>query len=414
MELQKQVAASLLWKPSLIRTNTVKPEWFTYPPYRELVNLVVATKGKEEDPIALYENLKEFNEQSTNTVEIIYNLQADGFLAPNFEKNLKMIEMRYHKGLVDMSVDKYNRNKSEDNLYRMKDRMRELEQLDTPDEDGTLSATMDEIDFELDNEVDDGIKFYKNVNTILGGGLQPGELMIIGARPAVGKSAMAINLALEAKNNNDNVVVDFFTLEMTQKQMAKRFISRSTEINSYKLRNPANKLVEQEKTTVRSAMDMLKDGTIRIFDKARTIGDISKIINRRAYENKDNRYLVMIDYIGLIRSSERKTNAREVLDEVSRELKELTTTLNIPVIALSQLNRGIEGRQEKKPMLSDLRDSGSVEQDANIVAFLHEPNKDNPDEEQYTALSVEKSREGMTGDLRFSFFKSKMYFEDID
>lgn len=415
MQLQKSVIATLLWKPELIKTRTIKPEWFIHVPYKELSELLITTKGNEEDPVALYEKLRDMYPLTTHSVESIYQLQADGFMGQNLDKNINLLKIRYHKDLLEKATHKYNQDPSESNYLIMKDRMMELEKLNTPEDDGSLHDVIAEIEYELENEVEDGIKFYDEMNGILGGGLLGGELMVIGARPAVGKSAYAINLAVEGKKRNKDIVVDFFTLEMTKKQMVKRFLSRKTEINSYKLRNPSLKLDDGEKDIVKHAMEMLKDDSLRIFDKPRTIGDISKIITRRAFENKKKKYLAIIDYIGLIRSSERKTEAKDVLSEVTRELKELTSTLDISIIALSQLNRGIENRpqQDKKPKLSDLRDSGSVEQDANIVAFLWEPNKDDPMEEQFTELSIAKSREGMTGDLKYKFIKSKMYFEEV-
>jgi len=415
MQLQKNVVATLLWKPSLIKTRTVEPEWFKYKTYAELIKLLNATSGDESDPVALYEHLKDINPMTVSSFESIYELQADGFMGQNLDKNIKLLKIRYYKELLEKTTVRYNNEPNEKNYLAMKDRMRDIEQLDEPEDDGNILTVMDEIKYELENEVEDGIKFYSQFDRILGGGLQKGELMIVAARPAVGKSAYAINLAIEAALKNKDMTIDFFTLEMTKKQMVKRFLSRKTEINSYKLRNPSLKLNDGEKQVVRTEGDLLANGRLRIFDKERKIGDISKIIRRRSYENKDKNYLVIVDYLGLVRSSERKTDQREVVDEVSRGLKELTTDLNIPIIALSQLNRGLENRtkDEKKPKLSDLRDSGSIEQDANIVAFLWEPNADKQDEEQYTELVIAKSREGMTGDLKYRFIKSKMYFEEV-
>lgn len=413
MELERKVVERILYEPNVVKTTNIKTEWFSYPPFRQLVELVLETGGQEKDPLVLFEKLKEKNPLTTYSTEAIYDMQAEGFYGQDLDKRIKLLEQRYYKQLLDKAIEVYAKESTHSNYLIMKDRMIAMEKIELPEDDGTLDLVMDEINYELENEVEDGIKFYPGLTDILGGGILGGEFMIIGARPATGKTAYAINLAVEADKNNDDIAVDVFTLEMTKKQMSKRFLSRKTEINSYKFRNPAIKLNDAEKETVRGAVEMLTKGNLRIFDKPRTIGDISKIITRRAYDNKDKNYLVFVDYIGLIRSSEGKTETRHVLDEVSRDLKELTTTLNIPIIALAQLSRGIEGRQEKKPMLSDLRDSGSLEQDANIVAFIWEPNKDDPMEEQYTELSIAKSREGITGDIKYQFVKSKMCFEEI-
>lgn len=363
MELERKVVERILYEPNVVKTTNIKTEWFSYPPFRQLVELVLETGGQEKDPLVLFEKLKEKNPLTTYSTEAIYDMQAEGFYGQDLDKRIKLLEQRYYKQLLDKAIEVYANESTHSNYLIMKDRMIAMEKIELPEDDGTLDSVMDEINYELENEVEDGIKFYPGLTDILGGGILGGEFMIIGARPATGKTAFAINLAEEADKNNEKMVIDIYTLEMTRKQMFKRFLSRKTEINSYKFRNPAIKLNVTEKETVRGAAKMLAKGNLRIFDKLRTIGDISKTITRRAYENKDNNYLVFVDYIGLIKSSEGKTEKRHVIDEVSRELKELTTTLNIPIVALAQLNRGIEGRQEKKPMLSDLRDSGSLEQD---------------------------------------------------
>lgn len=415
MELQRKIVERLLYQPKIIETLDVKPEWFFYKPYKELVELVLETQGKENDPVVLFEKLRDKNPLTTYSVEAIYDMQAEGFYEQGVEKKTKVLMSRYHKELLDKSIAVYNENPSQSNYLIMKDRMIAMEKLDSPEDDGTLGETIKEIEYELENDVEDGIKFYDGLSKILGGGLLGGEFMIIGARTGVGKSSFVINLAVEGKSKNENFVVDFFTLEMTKKQMVKRFLSRTTEINSYKLRNPNGKLSDDEKNTVRKAANMLADGDLRIFDQARSIGDISKIITRRAYDNKGNNYIAIVDYIGLVGSSEGKTEARDKLDETSWKLKTLTITLGIPIISLAQMSRAVDGRQksEKKPMLSDLKDSGSLEQNANIVGFLWEPNKDDPMEEQYTELSIAKSREGITGDLKYRFIKSKMCFEEV-
>src|SRR5699024_6088895 len=141
-------------------------------------------------------------------------------------------------------------NISKKNLKKIQDAMSEIEDLDKNDESSKLENAFDKIRHQLYNDDGEGIKTYNLLDKALGGGLYGGELAIIGARPGVGKSAYGINLAIQAMSRNDSPIVDFFTLEMTQESMLKRFVSRTSEINSMRLRNPYKNLSDAEKMLV--------------------------------------------------------------------------------------------------------------------------------------------------------------------
>ncbi|MBS7390629.1 MAG: DnaB-like helicase C-terminal domain-containing protein, partial [Fibrobacter sp.] len=236
-----------------------------------------------------------------------------------------------------------------------------------------------------------------------------GMLITIGARPGVGKTAYAINLAMEAMNRQPDLAVDFFTLEMSKIQMIKRFISRMCEINSMKFRNPKLTLKSDEKAKVTASGFQLLGSELRVHDSMFHIREIERQIRRRHYEVKGKPYIAFVDYLGLVEASDTRQPRHIQVGEITRTLKILTNELNIPIVLLSQLNRAVENRQDKKPNLSDLRESGSVEQDSNVVMFLHEDGED----EGKTIVSVAKNREGFTGDIEYRFLKSKMYFEEV-
>ncbi len=200
-------------------------------------------------------------------------------------------------------------------------------------------------------------------------GFHPNELIIIAARPAMGKTALAVNLAVNiAQNNNKSVAL--FNMEMGAEQLATRMISSAGQIDGYKLRNGS--FEHNDWKRINEAISRLSETKIFIDDTpGMTIGEI-RAKCRRLASSEDGLGIVIIDYLQLISGSAKYAgNRQQEVSEISRSLKTLAMELEIPVIALAQLSRSVEGRDDKRPLLSDLRESGSIEQDADIVAFLY-------------------------------------------
>ena len=200
-------------------------------------------------------------------------------------------------------------------------------------------------------------------------GLHENELIIIAARPAMGKTAFALNLATNIAMNTDKTVA-LFNMEMSGEQLALRMLSSVGQIEQNKLRS--GKLEHHDWKKFNEAMSRLAETKLFIDDTAgMTISEI-KAKCRRLYNSEGGLGIVIIDYLQLISGSARYAgNRQQEVSEISRSLKTLAMELNIPVIALAQLSRTVEGREDKRPLLSDLRESGSIEQDADIVAFLY-------------------------------------------
>lgn len=200
-------------------------------------------------------------------------------------------------------------------------------------------------------------------------GLHANELIIIAARPAMGKTAFALNLATNiAMYNNKSVAL--FNMEMGAEQLAMRMLSSQGQIDGYKLRN--GRLEHNDWKRVNEAISRLSETKIYIDDTpGMTISEI-RAKCRRLASSEDGLGIVIIDYLQLISGSAKYAgNRQQEVSEISRSLKTLAMELEIPVIALAQLSRTVEGREDKRPLLSDLRESGSIEQDADIVAFLY-------------------------------------------
>ena len=200
-------------------------------------------------------------------------------------------------------------------------------------------------------------------------GLHPNELIIIAARPAMGKTAFALNLVVNAAMSQDKAIA-LFNMEMPAEQLAMRMLSSVGQIKQNKLRN--GYLENDDWKRVNEAISRLADTKIFIDDTAgMTIAEI-KAKCRRLASQPDGLALIVIDYLTLIQGSEKyRGNRQQEVSEISRSLKTLAMELGVPVVTLAHLSRGVEAREDKRPMLSDLRESGSIEQDADIVAFLY-------------------------------------------
>ena len=241
-------------------------------------------------------------------------------------------------------------------------------------------------------------------------GLHEDNLIIIAARPAMGKTAFALNIAQNVAKNSDKPVA-IFSLEMGAESLVERMLSAEGLIPSYHVRT--GNLSESEWRRMISAQERLARGKIFIDDTAGIrISEIRSKAKRLAQEN-GGLGLIVIDYLQLIEGRGRENRQQEV-SEISRQLKIIAKELKVPVIALSQLSRGVDQRNDKRPILSDLRESGSIEQDADIVAFLYREAYYKRDEQEepdnVTELIIEKNRHGSLGTVQLYFLKEYAKF----
>lgn len=228
-------------------------------------------------------------------------------------------------------------------------------------------------------------------------GLHNSELILIAARPAMGKSAFALNIAANAAIRS-NIPVVVFSLEMAKEQMGNRILASEAMVDSSKLQT--GKLEDDDWSKLAAATGQLSEAPIYIDDTP-GISIMEIRAKCRKLKLEKNIGLVIIDYLQLITPAGRKGGSREQeIAEISRSLKILAKEINVPVVALSQLSRAVEQRPDHKPMLSDLRESGSIEQDADIVMFLHREEYYNPEtieKKNITDIIVAKNRSGSIG-----------------
>lgn len=264
----------------------------------------------------------------------------------------------------------------------------------------------------MDEEVTGIATGFRDLDYITSG-FQKNDLIIVAARPSVGKTAFALNIAQNvAVNSDENVAI--FSLEMGADQLVMRMLCAEGNIDAQRLRT--GKLQEEDWRKLTMAMGSLSNAGIYIDD---TPGiKVNEIRSKcRRLKQESGLGMVLIDYLQLIQGNANSRESRQQeVSEISRQLKALARELEVPVIALSQLSRGVEQRQDKRPIMSDIRESGSIEQDADIVGFLYRDDyyDQESEKENIIEIIIAKQRNGPVGTVELAFVKEYNKFVDLD
>lgn len=255
---------------------------------------------------------------------------------------------------------------------------------------------------------------YKDLDNILAG-LQRSDLIIIAARPSMGKTALSLNLAHNiATKSNQPVLI--FSLEMSKEQLVDRMLSMESSVDAWNIRT--GNLSDTDFEKIGQAMGTLSEAPIFIDDSPGiTVGDLRTKARRE--QHKQQLGLILVDYLQLMSGGSKfggEGNRVQEISEISRGLKAIARELNVPVVALSQLSRSVESRSPQIPQLADLRESGSIEQDADIVAFIYREDYYNPetDRKNITDILIKKHRNGPTGNVELYFDREKQRFKSLD
>lgn len=265
----------------------------------------------------------------------------------------------------------------------------------------------------IDKSGGDAVKTgYIDLDRMIGG-FKPGELAIVAARPAMGKTAFGLNIMTNAMVK-DNMPIAFFSLEMTGEELMNRVLSNLASVNGDLIKNQT--LNDEEWNRVLSSAEKYSRSKIYV-DETPAI-DIATLRDRSKRMHKQfGIKLIIVDYLQLMRSEKKKVQNREQeVADVSRTLKAVAKELHIPIIALSQLNRNVDARAEKRPVMSDLRESGSIEQDADKVMFIHREDYYRPNAEQNheAEIIIAKQRNGPTGIVKLRWTGEYTRFETLD
>lgn len=393
-------------------------EDFYFDNHRKIYSIMYTMYEKKEniDTVSLITKLKDYDYyDKVGGADFILRLASSTISNANTKDYIRILKNKsYSRRIIEAA------NKIADDGYNGK---LEVEDLLDEAENEILGITRSRAmsDFKKSSDVFDEAlakiqKIHDQGDTITGvrtlysdldkmtTGFQRGDLIILAARPSVGKTAFSLNLALNAAAISSGAIA-IFSLEMPAEQLATRMLSAKSRVAGQKLRT--GKLDNNDWSKVNEAVSELRRQKFYIDDTPGV--KVSEVFAKcRTLKNDVGLSLVIIDYIQLLQGNGKAESRQQEVSEISRRLKALARELDVPVIALSQLSRSVEKREDKRPMLSDLRESGSIEQDADLVMFLyrdeyynHKEENTSPTEE--VELSLAKHRNGPTGLVKLMF-----------
>lgn len=312
----------------------------------------------------------------------------------------KIVEVSFDEGVSAFQA----LDKAESEIFSLS--QRHLKQSFTPIKDA-LSESFDRLD-EL-HKSSGGLRGiptgFKDLDNVLAG-LQQSNLLILAARPGVGKTAMGLNVARSVAVDY-KIPVGIFSLEMSKEELTDRLLVRQSEIDAWKLKT--GKLEEEDFSRFSEAMGILADAPLFIDDTP-GISILEMRTKARRLQVEKGLQLLIVDYLQLVKGRNLENRVQEV-SEISMGLKNLARELKIPIICISQLSRAVEVRGGNRPRLADLRESGSIEQDADVVMFLFREDEENPEN---ITLELAKHRNGPTGVIKLRFVGSRISFYQMD
>ena len=425
LEAEQAVLGSILIDPRCVADviGIVKPEDFYLQQNREIYEAIYAMFNFSQtiDPVTVLEKLKELGHHHDNSRDYIRQLMDITPTAANVVRYANIVQEKamlrsLAQAAGEISEMVYDQmGTSGDILESAEKKIYAVRKGERGDSLEHIGTTMHRV-FDRLNELAMSDSLIPGLSTGLRdldtkiNGLNKSDLLLVAARPAMGKSAFALNIGVNVARKYKKTVA-IFNLEMSREQLAMRLLANESFVEMGKL--STGKLSDEEWTKICMAGSNLSQMDIRIDDNPSiTVAEISAKCRRL-----DNLGLVIIDYLQLMQGSgygKSNENRVVVVGEISRSLKIMAKELNVPVICLSQLSRAVESRTDKRPILSDLRESGAIEQDADSVMFLYrdEYYNENTEEKGIAECIVAKNRHGETGAVKMQWLGQYQIFAD--
>ena len=431
LEAEESLLGNILIYPEAIRETIdagIVPEDFYLDKHRTIFNIISSMYEDKQkiDIVSLSTKLKDFNQfDKIGGIDYLMQLSNSTISASNTKEYISIIRNKSLARQVikvgeEIANDAYDASIGVDEM---------LDMVEKKVTDVTRSKTSSDFKSgeEVFEEVKKHIEIIQEAGTDITGvrtlysdldrmtaGFQKGDLIIVAARPSMGKTALALNVALNSASVTPGSIA-IFSIEMPAEQVATRMLAARSKVDIQKLRT--GNLNDEEWSRVNEAVQQLKKQNFYIDD---TPGiKVSEMYAKaRKLAQDEGLYMIVVDYIQLIQATGKSESRQQEVSEISRKLKAMARELNVPVIAVSQLSRSVESRQDKRPMLSDLRESGALEQDADLVLFLYRDAYYNRDEHlneerEDVELLIAKHRNGPTGNIKLAFEKDINAFYGI-
>lgn len=409
--LEKEILGCFLKDNTLLNETIIQPRYFESESSKLLFQsmILLTSEGKAVDQVTLLATNYEYINQLGGPA-FITDLRTKGDV-DHFESYEKQFIEQYKRRESERITSEWMSKQDKDNedLISSLQKLDDVEFGEEMDKNDTLKE-MENLPYE--DATDAGVPSGLDSLDAITGGFQKENSYILGARPSMGKTATMLKFAMEASKRN--IVPLMFSLEMSKESLLRRLISTEGKINLFLARNP-HKLVESKKEVWKNATRYLQELDFEIYDKPmQTIQYIRSQIRKAKRKHQGKDVIVFIDYLTLIHNAGKFHSDHAKYTDISARLKAISEEYDCPVITLAQLSRGVETRNDKRPLLSDLRESGSIEQDADCVMFLYRDsyyNKENDSDE--LEINVAKHRNGPTGTTTVYYNKATGVIGDL-
>lgn len=421
---EQAVLGSILTEPELIKECPLTPEHFSPGKHFNIYFTMqdLDRKGQSVDFTSIAARVGEKLPQ-LGGFGYLTELAASVASTTTFKQHCQTVSEYFQKrkaiSIAQQIIE--NVNESEDGpvkpIQEAVSELMEIEASGTDDDDGSIDEALVTVYEEIES-ADGSITGVPSGFTELDRmtyGYKPGNFVLIAARPSMGKTAFALKQAKNMSDNDD--VVNLHSLEMGKKENIKRLIVTAGSINAQKIKAARRDFASEDWGKLSMAIGEISNSNINIFDKAgQSVNYIWSKTRQTKRKNPGKRVIVMIDYLQLLEPAKANDSRTNQISQISRDLKKMARELDVVVIALSQLSRQVEQRQDKRPMLSDLRESGQLEQDADIIEFLYRDDYYDKESESKNIVEViiAKHRDGPVGTVSLAFIKEYGNFVNLE
>ncbi|PPA71927.1 replicative DNA helicase [Jeotgalibacillus proteolyticus] len=412
MNVERSALGTLIKHNYFLKETELRPDHFEDPTCSMIFKHIRSAFDKygETDIIMLIE---EMSSKDPHTLEV-YEASVAVANEELFEKyELIIIEKWKKREFKRLTLQAHEENWE---IEKLRTRLDQLDQKKVNDHHSVseILASMYEDPF-TEREVDQGAPSGIKKLDLMTNGFQNSEFTIIAARPSMGKTDVLNKIALTA-GYQGKYLPCIFSLEMSAKALVKRMIASEGHYNRNKLRDPYNLLNDSQKTLWSTTIGRIDSSKIQLFDDAtQTLSDIRRKLRKQVHAFPEKKPLVLVDYLTLITPESNGFSKHDEVGAISKGLKKIAKEFDCPVIALAQLTRSVESRMDKRPMKSDLRESGSLEEDADVIIFLYRDSYYTKDDKDFSfEFILDKQRNGQTGTIKAFYYKNKGVITDAD
>lgn len=404
-EIEQTIIASLLKKPDLVEKLRIKPEMFYNEDLKTFIDYVFEV-GKVDHQDIYLKTTEDKGFLNFETIERLYNSEFIGYGI--FERYQQRLLELYQISQAYEVINDFNQQPTIQNFESMLNGLNDVSMISANDESNTKAIIDDFVEELYSDEPKAQIKTGFPLMDYKIGGLEPTQLVVIAARPSVGKTAFALNMMLNIANQGYKT--SFFSLETTGVSILKRMLATKTGIELTRIKEMKD-LTPDEITKLTSVASQILKLGIDINTQSNVT---TQEVRKQALKSKDEQQVIFIDYLQLMQTDS-KLDRRNGIEKISRDLKIIANETGAIIVLLSQLSRGVESRNDKRPMLSDMKEAGGIEADASLAMLLYRDDYYNQDEEDAFGKSIvecniAKNKDGETGVIEFEYYKRTQRF----